>query len=99
MPICLPASSQTLSRLGVQWDKKTRAIRVPPDLFGNLVSAGSIEIVTSTGGESKADGEAKPPEAAPARLGFDVASAQAFWRNNVFGKTFVERRSLFSMYR
>ena len=42
------------------------------------------------------DGKPAPP---PVRLGYDAASARDWWKNFVFGKTFVERRSLWSMYR
>lgn len=39
---------QTLGRLGVQWDKKTRSMRVPRDLYANLLAVGEV---TLAGGE------------------------------------------------
>lgn len=45
-PCCTPALLQTLGRLGVQWDRRTRAMRVPRDLYSNLLSvrvAGAAE--------------------------------------------------------
>lgn len=33
-----PLAMQTLGRLGVQWDRRTRAMRVPRDLYGSLLS-------------------------------------------------------------
>ncbi|EFN56001.1 hypothetical protein CHLNCDRAFT_145389 [Chlorella variabilis] len=95
--LCMPGVvHKTLARLGVQWDKKTRGIRVPKDLYTNLMAVGSVEIVTSGSGDG---GDAKPPAPAPARLSFDAASARDWWGGFVFGKTYVERRSLFTMYR
>jgi hypothetical protein len=97
-------SSQTLARLGVQWDRKTRGIRVPRDLYSTLLSVGSVEIVTTKpADDSDLDsngGGAKPPAMpTPTKLGFDASSARDWWAMFVFGKTYVERRSLFTMYR
>lgn len=69
---------------------------MPKDLYTNLMAVGSVEIVTSGSGDG---GDAKPPAPAPARLSFDAASARDWWGGFVFGKTYVERRSLFTMYR
>lgn len=33
---------QTLGRLGVQWDRRTRGMRVPRDLYGNLLSVSRL---------------------------------------------------------
>jgi hypothetical protein len=94
---------QTLGRLGVQWDKKTKAMRVPKDLYANLLSVGSISIDMGGGQQPQQQQQAAAAAAngstGTVRLGYDAASARDWWKNFVFGKTFVERRSLLTMYR
>ena len=90
-----PACLQTLGRLGVQWDKKTKAMRLPKDLYANLLSVGNISI--DMGGQQQA--AAANGGDGTVRLGYDAASARDWWKNFVFGKTFVERRSMLTMYR
>ncbi|PSC69540.1 Callose synthase 5 [Micractinium conductrix] len=85
---------KTLGRLGVQWDKKTRSMRVPRDLYANLLAVGEV---TLAGGEPSTGADGAAP--GPVRLGYDGKLARDWWDKFVFGKTFVERRSLFSMYR
>ncbi|KAL4451723.1 hypothetical protein ABPG75_007385 [Micractinium tetrahymenae] len=90
--LCVPdVVHKTLGRLGVQWDKRTRAMRVPRDLYSNLVAIGNVSISVSNGTDGAAPG--------PARVEYDMKSARDWWSKFVFGKTFVERRSLFTMYR
>ena len=158
----MPSPQQTLAKLGVQWDKKTRRPLVPKDLYGNLLAVraasravqrcraglatgsscsgscgcsallpawpapapasnqarltvaptpllpcprqvGTITIdvgggdgADPSGGGGEGGGGAK---AAPVRLGYDAAAARDWWKNWVFGKTYVERRSVWTMYR
>ena len=97
---------QTLGRLGVQWDRRTRQMRVPRDLCANLLAVGNISLDLS-GGNGGGGGGANGAAAdgahglpvSPVRLGYDAASARDWWKNFVFGKTYVERRSLLTMYR
>lgn len=65
---CAALPVQTLGRLGVQWDKRTRAMRVPRDLFSNLVAVGNISISVTNGTEGSAPG--------PARVDYDLQSAR-----------------------
>lgn len=62
------ANPQTLGRLGVQWDKRTRAMRVPRDLYSNLVAIGNVSISVTNGTDGAAPG--------PARVDYDVKSAR-----------------------
>jgi hypothetical protein len=98
--LCMPeVVRKTLGRLGVQWDRRTRAMRVPRDLYGSLLSIGNISIDMASNGEDELHTQLPAKPAASVRLGYDAASARDWWKNFVFGKTFVERRSLWTMYR
>ena len=100
-PAAAAAPMQTLGRLGVQWDKKTKAMRVPKDLYANLLSVGNISIDMGGGQQQAAAAAAAAANGSDGtvRLGYDAASARDWWKNFVFGKTFVERRSMLTMYR
>ena len=94
---CVP---QTLARLGVQWDKRTRQMRVPKDLYAALLSVGDISISTSaTAGAANGGSANGAGPGGSAVFSYDPASARDWWGTFVFGKTYVERRSLLTMYR
>ena len=91
---------QTLARLGVQWDKRTRQMRVPKDIYAVLLSVGDISINTSATAAGTGGGAANGAGPAGAAVfSYDPASARDWWAQFVFGKTYVERRSLLTMYR
>lgn len=96
--MCVPdVVHKTLGRLGVQWDKRTRAMRVPRDLYTNLIAVGNVSIEIATPSNDNGAPSAEAP--AGVRVDYDPKSARDWWSRFVFGKTFVERRSLLTMYR
>ena len=59
-----------------------------------------IDVLDRTGNrQAKTQGGLAMPSSAPVSLSFDASHACDFYRHHVFGKTFVERRSLWSVYR
>lgn len=74
----------------------------PPPTPYRQVGTITIDVGGTDGSEAsaRAGGDAGGgAKAAPVRLGYDAAAARDWWKNWVFGKTYVERRSLWTMYR
>lgn len=69
----------------------------PPALHRNPTPHRQVGTISIDMGTEDGTGEASAK--APVRLGYDASSARDWWSNFVFGKTFVERRSVWTMYR
>ena len=89
-----------LARLGVAAQRRGGVPQFSGgDPWDALMAVGQASLVVAGGGgKDGEDGDAKPAPL-PIPLGWDASSARDWWRRFAFGKTFVERRSLLTVYR
>lgn len=83
-----------LQHLGLKVDSRRRSLRFDEDPYQTLLEIGEKKVnIMAT------DGKSNMPIAPAATLGWGWEDARNWWAKFVFGKTFVERRSFFTMYR
>ncbi len=84
-----------LKRLGVSVEQQGRKVAYNLDPYSSLLEVGAVSLTVEGSGASAKQAEVL----SSVGLSWDPANAKEWWKRFVFGKTFVERRSIFSIYR